>query len=1033
MPPNDKKPPGKRPRKKVENLFEKNAKAEAKNLNSVSVKMKKATQKEKKEAEQKIDTGNVSSLLNNLAKYSTSLIDNTQKLSLEAAKGIKKLSVSSTEAVYNATKEYAGAITQDFNVNKQSVVAMSLAKSSPIFGYFAAKFMETDVFKKAAERIKESIGGALSFVGDKFGALMSRGWGKLKALFGGKQTGDNIKKNFKVPSMQVGGYVMKGGLVNVHPAEVVMPIDKVMAMIQGKAFKGGETENKIVSALNLLTATNKDYYKSFKEDKKERKWFYQTFIDSLKEQNSDMLTEIKIALAGQFTTFKALEIAWQKTIQNHPTLKMAMMMGKLGMETIKGIASGVTLRWLFKRRNKYATDLPGSELPPLEKIASITATSYVTQSQMMETQTKLLMGIFETNADLATIHTNKKYTIPDRLPDRIFAKAMFKGESIFTKLIKAPGRVKEWGKEKVEGVKDFGKAAWGKAKDIAREAKFTGRTLGLFVQQSLELMGFEYHESTKDRGIFDTLADTGNVNLVPMIAPPRENTAEQHEFAFKTQKTYADNYFVDNAMEYIKVANYGKIASSVNFKTSAMAITAAPIYLEEIVRNTGSIAKHAKETAEDTSEMNTRGKFGLLFKGAGMIKNLISGALDKLGGIASGLVGPISGFLAPIAGMLGMKGVASWLTKRASVAAGVEAVAAASKTSMLAQLGATAVSLLSMPIVLAALGAASVGAAIYLYKEGEGKGFLGAEAAFMARAESKLTGRKVTAETTERKVLEVKGIRGAEPVYKPSAAELAELAKPLSVEEDSLFGYKSFLNKVNPAALRRFKEEFESAFPENLKIKNMNPEMFKAQRLKSFADYVTMKVQGADPETVKLNALMAAYNLKKSIGIKAEQFGKDNPRVREAYIAGAEAGAQGKQITEEMMAEYEPRLREAVKAGITEGNALLLEHGIDTNAEMAKITEKVENLVMVSDLVLMDIRDKIASGQYSKEMQELMTTDREEFFKRAADIVAQSTNINSTQISEAFTNIQNQGGEMLDSFDITWDNTLGTILRGDLK
>jgi len=39
---------------------------------------------------------------------------------------------------------------------------MALSRATPLFGYFAAKFMETDVFQEAGRRIKERIGDSVS-------------------------------------------------------------------------------------------------------------------------------------------------------------------------------------------------------------------------------------------------------------------------------------------------------------------------------------------------------------------------------------------------------------------------------------------------------------------------------------------------------------------------------------------------------------------------------------------------------------------------------------------------------------------------------------------------------------------------------------------------------------------------------------------------------------------------------------------------------------------------------------------------------
>ena len=80
----------------------------------------------------------------------------------EFGKGAKKIASQTAVATKDTLKEYARAVSQDINVNKTNLVAMSLAKSTPIFGYFVAKFMETNVFKKASENIKKSLANVFS-------------------------------------------------------------------------------------------------------------------------------------------------------------------------------------------------------------------------------------------------------------------------------------------------------------------------------------------------------------------------------------------------------------------------------------------------------------------------------------------------------------------------------------------------------------------------------------------------------------------------------------------------------------------------------------------------------------------------------------------------------------------------------------------------------------------------------------------------------------------------------------------------------
>lgn len=144
----------------------------------------------------------------------------------------KKILIDTARTAKDTLREYGQAINSDFGVNKQNVVAMAIAKASPIFGYFAGKFMETSVFKNFANLIKTKLSMAVTFVGNKMRDL----WGRTKE---GVSRWKNKRKEDKgeepLPKLQKGGYIKKGGAVEVHAAEVVTPVNKLLKTIS-KAF-----------------------------------------------------------------------------------------------------------------------------------------------------------------------------------------------------------------------------------------------------------------------------------------------------------------------------------------------------------------------------------------------------------------------------------------------------------------------------------------------------------------------------------------------------------------------------------------------------------------------------------------------------------------------------------------------------------------------------------------------------------------------------------------------------------------------------
>jgi hypothetical protein len=161
-----------------------------------------------------------------------SVLSNLNRTIGSIGHGFAKVAASTAKASGDLVRGYGKAISQDISYNKQNVIAMALARSTPLFGYFAAKFMETDVFQKAKERMKTALGNALGSVTTKFKEGFTSLFEKLKFKKGDKTVSSVSKEKVgEIPKMQHGGYVEKGGLAKLHAAEVVMPIEKVLEKI----------------------------------------------------------------------------------------------------------------------------------------------------------------------------------------------------------------------------------------------------------------------------------------------------------------------------------------------------------------------------------------------------------------------------------------------------------------------------------------------------------------------------------------------------------------------------------------------------------------------------------------------------------------------------------------------------------------------------------------------------------------------------------------------------------------------------------
>ncbi len=153
----------------------------------------------------------------------------------------KKVLLDTAKTTKETLREYTQAISADFAVNKTNFLSMTLAKASPIFGYFAGKFMETSVFKNFANLIKNKLGLAVTFVSNKMKDI----WGRIKSRR--KKKDEGLEAN-GLPKLQSGGYIKKTGAVQVHAAEVVTPLNKLSSAFS----KALEPLNQKISQIFLV-------------------------------------------------------------------------------------------------------------------------------------------------------------------------------------------------------------------------------------------------------------------------------------------------------------------------------------------------------------------------------------------------------------------------------------------------------------------------------------------------------------------------------------------------------------------------------------------------------------------------------------------------------------------------------------------------------------------------------------------------------------------------------------------------------------
>lgn len=325
--------------------------------------------------------------------------------------GFAKVAMNTAKASGDLLKGYGKAITQDINLNKQNVVAMALSRTTPIFGYFAAKFMETDVYQKAKERMKTAFSNMFSSVTSKLKEGLSGLFNKLrfsKKGKGGVRT-DTIEE---VPKMQKGGIVERAGMAMLHPAEVVMPIDKLLSRID-EAISVSKEVATIAKKTQLQSLAK---VAGYVDDT--RKWqkvgIFRGFLQAMRmvqtryeePANMRMLRAVLSIQSAMGATVGTWPQVWQKMLIQHPFFRNVVFFSR-------SLYKFFTLPFravykVFKTRGGYLSQLSTAK-NPMEAAAENTGLAYAEGMWRLDNIILYTKATAEAVRDLASAFTGKKY------------------------------------------------------------------------------------------------------------------------------------------------------------------------------------------------------------------------------------------------------------------------------------------------------------------------------------------------------------------------------------------------------------------------------------------------------------------------------------------------------------------------------------------------------------------------------------------------------------------------------------------------
>lgn len=141
---------------KLSSVLKRQESTNRKDIGSLSRSVSFLTEQQK-EASKLLETRDIGYAggIKEIEKSTNKILGKLGYLVTDITKTAKKILLTTAATTKQTLLQYGQALNADFRFNKSNFVGMLIAKASPIFGYFAAKFMETDVFSKFRERIQD--------------------------------------------------------------------------------------------------------------------------------------------------------------------------------------------------------------------------------------------------------------------------------------------------------------------------------------------------------------------------------------------------------------------------------------------------------------------------------------------------------------------------------------------------------------------------------------------------------------------------------------------------------------------------------------------------------------------------------------------------------------------------------------------------------------------------------------------------------------------------------------------------------------
>ena len=559
--------------------------------------------------------------------------------------GFAKIAGDTARVGTNSVKQYGRAISQDISYNKQNIISLALSRTSPLFGYFAGKFMETDVFKSAKEKMKENLSNALGGVTAK----LKEGWSKLFKRNKGDQgpPAKNVGKIAeKVPKMAKGGYVEKSGLVSLHAGEVVAPIEKILSRID-ESISIAKDLSIITRKAQLNTLAKMSTFVATNEHQA-KVGLAKGFMRALGQVNTQytepaqqrMLRAVLSIQDSMGATIGTWPQVWQKMLVSHPTFR-TIMFSLRGLYTTLSIPSKLVYA-VFKSRGGYVGHLSHAK-NPMQAAAENLGLIYSEGMWRLDNISKFTKASAEATRDMSSAITGKKYPALEGIPRGVWS--IFGITRIATNWL---------GKY---GIKWISRAFYGKEfSDSITEIMSKQRELPLKGLRDF----FKGSWKTNLENLYDEQrhAQLGGkkVNITEAAKEAKEASEEQtekivtsiHELAEKSVRAADDYGYV---MKH--VANGTDRLVSISTSAEKTAKTSSKLEKDsskKIIQFSKKIKEASEENAKVNKESNAREKRRSVF---GFLKNIFG---IFTGGGIFGLIGAAASFIAPMlsAGILSM-------------------------------------------------------------------------------------------------------------------------------------------------------------------------------------------------------------------------------------------------------------------------------------------------------------------------------------------------------------------------------------------